>query len=181
MKGWSLKRFCMGSLFLFSFLLPRISAATEYAFVTRWEIAASLSEVWRVIYDVERWPEWWKGVSVQKLREGDHTGTGAAVAFTWNATLPYKLRFTMTTTQVVPGERIKGRATGELEGVGTWLFRAVDSTTTVVEYHWQVRTTRRWMNRLSFILKPVFRASHNMVMRQGEHGLIRKFRANEPM
>jgi len=72
-------------------------------------------------------------------------------------------------------------ASGELEGIGTWLFHAVDSTTTVVAYHWQVRTNRRWMNRLSFILKPVFRANHNVVMRRGERGLIRKFRVNELM
>ncbi len=175
MTGWLLKRSCMGSLFLLLLLpFPRTIMAAEYAFVTRWEIAAPLAEVWSVIYDVERWPQWWKGVEVQMLRDGDHTGTGAKVAFIWKAALPYKLHFSMTTVQVIRGERIDGKASGELEGVGTWLFHAANSDTTVIEYHWQVRTTSRWMNRLSFILKPVFRANHNVVMRRGERGLKRE-------
>lgn len=174
MKGWLLKRSCLGPLFLLLFLPPRMATAAEYTFVTRWAVAAPISEVWRVVYDVERWPEWWKGVEVQKLRDGDHSGAGASVAFTWKAAMPYKLHFTMTTVQVIAGERIEGKASGELEGAGTWLFRTAGPDSTVIEYHWQVRTTRRWMNRLSFLLKPVFRANHNVVMRRGERGLIKE-------
>ncbi len=168
-----LKRFCTGSLFLLLFLFPRITAAAEYTFVTRWEIAAPLSEVWRIIYDAECWPEWWKGVEVRKVQEGDHTGAGAVLAFAWKAALPYKLHFHMTTDRIVVHDRIEGHADGDLEGTGRWSFQAVNDTVAIVVYHWQVQTTKRWMNRLAFILKPVFRANHNVVMRRGERGLIR--------
>ena len=43
--------------------------ATQYAFVTRWQIKAPLTQVWDVIHSSLEWPSWWKGVEKVELVE----------------------------------------------------------------------------------------------------------------
>ena len=40
--------------------------------------------------------------------------------------------------------------------------------------HWNVITTKKWMNTFLFLLKPLFRISHNIVMRRGGKCLAKK-------
>ena len=50
----------------------------DYAFLTAWRVAAPRGEVFELLHDSERWPEWWDGVeSVVKLEEGDAEGRGS--------------------------------------------------------------------------------------------------------
>ena len=48
---------------------------------------------------------------------------------------------------------------------------------TAVVYDWQVATTKRWMNLLSPIARPVFEYNHDVVMRWGGEGLARRLGA----
>ena len=41
-------------------------------------------------------------------------------------------------------------------------------------FEWRVRTTRRWMNVLAPIARPVFRWNHDRLMRAGGRGLARR-------
>jgi hypothetical protein len=41
-------------------------------------------------------------------------------------------------------------------------------------YTWRVRVEKPWMQRLEFLLKPLFTINHNHVMRRGEAGLRRE-------
>ncbi len=66
-----------------------------------------------------------------------------------------------------------GEASGELAGTGFWRFYEEGGTTAVV-YDWDVRTTKPWMNLVAPVAKPIFRANHNWVMRNGGEGLARK-------
>jgi hypothetical protein len=61
--------------------------------------------------------------------------------------------------------------TGDLAGIlETLLYDRPDGGTRIV-YHWYTRVTNPVMNALGFIIEPVFRASHDHVMREGEAGL----------
>jgi hypothetical protein len=151
--------------------------ATQYSFITRWQLRAPLPAVWDSIHTSTEWPVWWKGVvEVREIEQGNSDGIGGVREYTWKSILPYKLAFYMRLTESEHHKRLKGEAFGELEGVGEWFFREADGIT-FVEYHWTVITNKAWMNTFSFLLKPAFDYNHDVVMRWGAEGLARKLNA----
>ena len=49
--------------------------ATKYSFVTKWQLKASLADVWDAIYNSTEWPQWWKGVkAVIEIEKNDEAG-----------------------------------------------------------------------------------------------------------
>ncbi|MFT2211014.1 SRPBCC family protein [Rhizobium giardinii] len=148
-------------------------SSTEFHLVTEWILDASVEDVWRVLNAPEAWPDWWPCVKqVDVLREGDEAGIGSVLRLRWSTALPYELTFDMQTVRVEPLSTIEGRATGELEGTGRWTLRS-EGSKCHVRYDWIVNVTKPWMVILSFILKPVFRWNHNIVMERGRRGLVR--------
>lgn len=145
----------------------------DYAFTTIWQIAAPIAPIWTAITEVERWPQWWRGVeAVVRLRDGDRQGVGAIHRYTWKSKLPYRLSFTMETTRVEPLQRIEGHAQGELQGSGRWTFTETAHGTTV-RYDWHVRTTKAWMNLIAPLARPLFVWNHDVVMAWGHEGLLK--------
>jgi uncharacterized protein YndB with AHSA1/START domain len=152
----------------------------DYACTTLWQIPAPVAPIWTAITEVERWPQWWRGVeAVAPLRAGDAHGVGAVYRYTWKSRLPYRLIFEMETTRVEPLRRIEGRAHGELEGTGCWTFDEVEGITTV-RYDWRVATTKAWMNLLAPLARPLFAWNHDVVMAWGLAGLLRLLAAAPP-
>jgi hypothetical protein len=100
---------------------------------------------------------------VTLLNEGDEHGVGAVRRMRWSTALPYELVFDMETTKVEPPLFIEGRALGELDGIGRWTLQGEGSACRV-RYDWIVTVTKPWMVRLSFILRPVCRWNHGVVM-----------------
>lgn len=142
----------------------------RYSFLTTWILDAPREDVWNAIYDVERWPEWWRGVrAVEKLEEGDEDGIGARYRHEWRSTIPYPVRFEATISRIESQRLIEADAHGELSGTGRW--RIFGEHETVVTYEWDVRTTKPWMNLVGPVAGPVFRWNHNAVMHQGGEGL----------
>lgn len=149
----------------------------EFRFTTVWHIEAPLAQVSDAISHVLQWPRWWKGVErVEELEAGDADGLGSLRRFTWRGRLPYRLRFDVRVTQIIPLSLVEGRASGEVEGVGRWLLSS-DGTITAVRYEWHVRTNRPWMNIAARFGRPLFRWNHDQVMRQGAEGMSRLLNA----
>lgn len=146
----------------------------SYSFVTVWRVPAPLPQVWEAIYHSERWPAWWKGLEqVVELRPAaGASGLGSLRRYTWKGRLPYRLTVDLLVTRVTPMALIESQARGELEGKGVWRFLR-QGEGTVVQYDWNVRTTKAWMNWAAVLARPLFRWNHNWVMRQGEVGLAR--------
>lgn len=146
----------------------------RYRFVTRWKVDTSPERVFDALVRVEEWPGWWRGVErVQRLRDGDERGIGAVHRFTFRSRLPYSLAFEVRTTRVEAPLLLAGEASGELEGVGTWTLRDGDGRTHI-EYIWDVRTTRWWMNALAPLARRLFSWNHDRVMDWGRSGLARR-------
>ena len=145
-----------------------------YSFRTTWVLEAERERVWDVIYDTDRWTEWWRGVvKAERTAEGDQSGLGQRGSFEWRARIPYTVSFELVSTLVERPHRLGGEASGELEGTGLWrLFEEMGVTAVV--YEWDVRTTTPWMNVLAPLAKPIFRANHDWVMRNGAEGLARR-------
>lgn len=151
----------------------------QYSFTTIWRLEATLPTVWTAIVAVERWPQWWRGVeSVVRLSAGDANSIGAAYRYTWKSKLPYRLAFDMETTSIEPLARLEGRAYGELMGNGRWTFAHARGVTTV-QYDWNVRTTKAWMNLLTPVARPLFAWNHDVVMAWGGAGLATLLNARQ--
>jgi uncharacterized protein YndB with AHSA1/START domain len=137
-----------------------------YSFLTTWILDAPRAAVWDAIYDVERWPAWWRGVRrVEKVDPGDALGIGAVYRHEWRSVIPYPVRFETRITRIELPYLIEAVADGELAGSGRWRF--FDGRETAVTYEWNVRTTRSWMNLVAPVAAPIFRWNHNVVMHQG--------------
>jgi hypothetical protein len=61
-------------------------------------------------------------------------------------------------------------ATGDLAGRGIWIFEQ-DGPFVNVTYDWTIRANKPIVEKLSFLLKPIFRSNHNWTMRKGEESL----------
>ncbi|HEV2075974.1 MAG TPA: SRPBCC family protein [Thermoleophilaceae bacterium] len=146
----------------------------SYRFLTTWLIEARVEPVWELIYDAERWPEWWRGVeSVEELDPGGDDKVGSVARHRWRSFLPYTVEFTSRTTTVERPWLIEGTTGGELAGTGRWRLFEQGGTTAVL-YDWDVRTTRRWMNAVAPVARPAFRWNHHWVMSRGGEGLARR-------
>lgn len=151
----------------------------DYAFSTTWHLQAPIAAVWEEIFHSERWPSWWRGLlSVVELAPGDALCIGCIRRFTWKGALPYTLVVEMRVTRVEPPTMLESRASGELEGYGLWSL-ASEGDVTSVRYNWNVRTTKRWMNFVTPLARPLFAWNHDVVMHGGEQGLRRLLIASE--
>lgn len=145
-----------------------------YEFVTIWRVKAPIESVWNEIYHAHVWPTWWKGVeSVIEVCKGDERGVGGVHRFTWKSKLPYKLTFELETVRVEPPVLFEGIARGELEGRGLWQL-SNEGVETITRYDWKVETTKRWMNLLAPIARPIFKWNHDVVMSWGAEGLAKR-------
>jgi hypothetical protein len=146
----------------------------KYEFETIWRFKSPLEPVWEMIYHSERWPSWWKGVErVEVVKEGGEDGIGSIYRYTWKSKLPYRLTFEMQLKRVEPMRIIEGVALGELSGKGLWQLSS-DGEITTARYDWQVETTKRWMNLLTPIARPLFKWNHDVVMGWGAKGLAKR-------
>jgi len=147
---------------------------SAYEFVTIWRVKAPIETVWNEIYHSSNWPTWWKGVeSVSEIRKGDERGVGSIRRYTWKSKLPYRLSFDMQTVRIEPPLLLEGIALGELQGRGLWQL-STECDETLVRYDWNVETTKRWMNLVAPIARPLFEWNHNVVMSWGAEGLEKR-------
>jgi len=150
----------------------------EYHFVSIWRIQAPIERVWEEIYHAERWPSWWKYVvGVHELEPGAADGVGKRQRWLFRTRMPYTLDFESCLTCVQAPSKIEAEATGELEGTGRWTLTSADGGT-LARWDWDVRTTKRWMNLLAPVARPVFNWNHDELMRVGGEGLAHRLGAD---
>ena len=149
----------------------------EYRFLTTWLLDAPREEVWNVIQDAVSWPDWWRGVvRVEELDPGDAARVGSRYLIAWRSRVPYSIEFEFEVERVERPRLMEGHASGELTGTGRWRLWEQDGVTAVT-YEWNVATTRRWMNMLAPVARPVFAWNHDWVMARGGEGLARRLGA----
>ena len=150
-----------------------------YSFRSTWCVAAPVQQVWEVLSDPVRYPEWWKGVRsatvLERGQEGER-GVGTLYRLRWRSRLPYSLSFDSRVTRVEAPHLLSGQASGELEGMGVWRLYEGPAGTAAI-YSWEVSTTRAWMNAAGPLARPVFAWNHDAVMRQGAVGLAERLGA----
>jgi len=149
----------------------------EYRFLTTWLVDAPRERAWEAIEDAVSWPEWWRGVvRVDQRSAGDGDRVGSSFLIEWRSRLPYPLEFEFTVDRIERPALMAGTAEGELSGRGCWRLFEQDGVTAVV-YDWSVTTSKRWMNLLAPLARPVFEYNHDVVMRWGGEGLAQRLGA----
>jgi len=143
----------------------------RYEFLTTWLLRAPRVDVWDAIQDTAAWPQWWRGVeTVEELDGGDGDRIGSRYRVRWRSFVPYSVQFEFEVERVELPTLMSGRATGDLEGGGTWRLYEQDGVTAVT-YDWRVATTKPWMNVVAPVARPVFEWNHDWVMARGGEGL----------
>jgi hypothetical protein len=146
----------------------------RYRFLTSWLLDCERERAWEVLQDTLSWPEWWRGVvSVDELEPGDANQVGGRYRIAWQSRLPYPLEFDFRVDEVDRPAVMAGSARGELSGTGRWRLFEQNGVCAVL-YEWDVATTKRWMNLLAPLARPVFAYNHDVVMGWGGEGLARR-------
>ena len=76
-------------------------------------------------------------------------------------------------TQIKAPHLVVVEVNGDLQGGSCRLSPLLDADHTHVEFNWDVKTCKPWMNWFTTLTRPVFARKHAQVMRLGEQGLIR--------
>jgi hypothetical protein len=110
---------------------------------------------------------------VEEQAAGDSQRVGSRYRIEWRSHIPYSVQFDFTVARIERPMLMEGHAEGDLSGRGVWHLLE-DGGVTAVLYEWNVATTKRWMNVVAPLARPVFAANHDIVMRWGGEGLARE-------
>lgn len=147
----------------------------HYKFDSEWELEAPIDRVFELLTHPENFQEWWPSVTdSRRLVEGDEEGVGAIVAYTLRSPVFYSMDFQAKTLEVERPRRIHTLVRGDLIGTGTYLLEERAGRTKVVLL-WYVSTTRRWMNLVAPVARPLFVWAHHHVMREGAAAMAARF------
>jgi hypothetical protein len=143
-----------------------------YHFVDRWRVEADVKEVADILEDALSLPRWWGSVyfEVKEIEAGEKQGLGKLISLRAGGWLPYTLRINFRTVAANYPHGFTMDATGDLEGKGIWTFEQ-DGGFVNVTYDWTIKANKPIVEKLSFLLKPIFRSNHNWTMNRGQESL----------
>lgn len=148
-----------------------------YHFITHWHVPAPPEEVYTLLEDVHALAKWWPSVylDVRILDKGQPGGVGKVVDLYTKGWLPYTLRwkFVVTETNYPTGYTL--RAEGDFEGTGVWTFQPNEAGT-LATYDWNIEAKKPILQKLSWLLKPIFSRNHSWAMEKGEESLLLELR-----
>lgn len=147
---------------------------SEFSLTTLWTIPAPIEKVWLCLLDTENWTDWWQYVdSVEETHKGESSGLNNTRRYLWRTCLPYSLLLNLRVTELQASEFIRVEVSGDLQGQGSCRLFALSPNLTQIEFNWNVSTCKPWMNRWTWLTRPIFVWNHAKVMRNGEQSLIR--------
>src|SRR5215510_1428906 len=147
-------------------------AQNQYHFIDRWRVEGDVNEVADILEDALALPRWWGSVyfEVKEIEPGEKHGIGKLISLRAGGWLPYTLRINFRTIASNYPHGFTMDATGDLEGLGIWTF-AQDGSFVNVTYDWTIKANKPIIQKLSFLLKPIFRSNHNWTMNRGQESL----------
>ena len=147
-------------------------ADNAYHFIDRWRVKGDVKEVADILEDALALPHWWCSVyfDVKEIKPGVKHGVGKLISLHAGGWLPYTLRINFRTVESNYPNGFAMDATGDLEGRGVWTFEQ-DGEFVIVTYDWTIKANKPIIEKLSFLLRPIFRSNHNWTMRRGEESL----------
>lgn len=144
----------------------------EYHFITHWRIEGDIARVYEVLHDPLGYPDWWKGLylRVTELKPGDEQRVNQIVGFEMRGWLPYTLRWQLRCIETNKPYGFSSDSSGDFVGRGVWTFKQ-DGPIVDIRFGWNIRAEKPFLRYFSFLLKPLFIANHNWVMKKWEESL----------
>ena len=137
-----------------------------YRFADEWLLPASTSEIFEAVTDLANYSLWWSNIlSVHQLEED-------VAEMVCRAALPYQLVIRMRRReQNEQAGQLRVEISGDLQGfLAGRLLSVANGTRLLITQEVEVR--KNSLRRLDFVARPLFRANHSAMMRQGYQGLI---------
>lgn len=149
-----------------------------YDWVTNWNIDAPISQVFKVLTTPEEFSHWWPSAPVHSVMPLAGIPQGRKIVYRVKsagivALLKPFFQITTLMTDIEKDRRFRSVTTGELVGVAETMFYSRSDGGTRIVFYWYVRIHHPFLNALGFVLEPVFRASHDHFMKEGETRLQR--------
>jgi hypothetical protein len=147
-------------------------ADNAYHFVDRWRVEGDVKEVADILEDALNLPRWWGSTyfEVKEIEPGTEHGIGKLISLRAGGWLPYTLRISFRTVESRYPNGFTMDASGDLEGKGIWTLQQ-DGPFVNITYDWTIKANKPIVEKLSFLLKPIFRSNHNWTMKRGEESL----------
>lgn len=140
--------------------------ANRYIFDTRWRLRADFDQVFAALSDIASYPHWWR--EVRAVHRLDPT-SALIVARSF---LPYSLSFRLEQTRLDPEAGvIEALLQGDLDGVSRWSLTADGDGHVEAAFHEDVVARKPLLRLFAPVARPLFRANHAVMMRDGQRGL----------
>jgi len=143
-----------------------------YHFVDRGRVQGDITEVADILEDALSLPDWWGATyfDVKEIEPGHDHGLGKLISLHAGGWLPYTLCINFRTVESRYPAGFSMDATGDLEGKGVCTLEQ-DGPFVNVTDDWIIKANKPVIEKLSFLLKPIFRSNHNWTMKRGEESL----------
>ncbi|RNL62989.1 polyketide cyclase [Nocardioides marmoriginsengisoli] len=138
-------------------------SAVDYAFSHTSEVAASPEQVHAVLLDLERYVDWWP-----QVRAVASAGPDDAVVVC-RSRLPYDLELHLHAVSRDPGH-LRVEIDGPIRGHAAWTLSRTHNGTRL-EFEQRVHAVDRKFVLASYLIKPVLRWNHAVMMRGADEGL----------
>ena len=148
--------------------------ARVYDWKTEWTVDAPRAEVFAILNRPEEQDRWWPSMVVERVaRDTDkrQVVTYRVIQAPSVRRFAPPFRITAVATDFQPETRIRAVVTGDLIGILETLFFDRPEGGTRIVFLWYVRVRNPLLNALGYVAEPMFRMSHDHVMREGEAGL----------
>ena len=142
-----------------------------YRFLDHWVVPYPIERVYAAVGEPLAYPSWWGDVFVSATGDSGPPAPGNKVAVVARGFLPYKLRFSLETTEVEEPTRIKSVLHGDFEGSGEWNLRE-EGGATIAELDWRPVVNKPLIKTLTPVLRPLFRSNHNWTMKRGQERIL---------
>jgi hypothetical protein len=144
--------------------------AAAYRFLDQWVVPYPIERVYAAVGEPVLYPSWWPGF-VEATGDSGPPAPGNKVSVVARSYLPYKLRFTLETTEVGAPIRIKSVLSGDFDGSGEWHLRE-EGGNTIAELDWRPIVNKAFVKQLTPVLRPLFRSNHNWTMKRGRQHIL---------
>jgi hypothetical protein len=144
----------------------------RYRFLDDWYVPAPVEEVYDIVGDTARYPDWWGTFVLEVSGDGGPPRPGRRSSFVVRGFLPYKVRWNATTTEADRPHGFSMDLSGDFDGNGRWTFTP-EGEGTRAELDWRPEVNKPFIRYLTPLLRPLFAKNHYWAMDRGQEGILR--------